>query len=579
VSGSLLKAGDNIIITAKLQDPRSGELLFSEERNCSDEEEILIKSDDFAPLIKESLNLGSEQISDDFDESLGSITTHSAEAFLYYTEGVKRYHLGRKDEGIPFLEKAIEIDPLFAMAYNYLAACSPEFGVSPVGYHQKAFELKEYASIRERLRIEGDYYQWNFPESEYPKAIAAYQRLLEIYPDDNIGNRRLGLLYSKIEELEKAFEYFKINVDNDSVNAYDYYNLSNVYEDFSQVDKAIEVIALCAERIPDSPVPSVTWPRIYLKLREFDRALEEGDKYFLHDPQGEYGHRIKGDIYLLMNAWSDAENHYLDLLEKNPVFGRDKLAALYLAMGRFEQAREQLKLGLESIEVGQWRRSNFLRRLGHIYLQSAEYDRAVEACDAAWENSGLTGSIRMTIQRRALYSQGLVHLKAKSMDQVLQVAERLRALIDEGMNKKAERYFHFLMGMIALEKNDFPEAIELLDRACALLRPQLHEGSYLVCNEHAVFYNALASACYQAKDLKRAREEYLKIQMLTSGRLYYGDIYAKSFYMLGMICEEESDRAQAIEQYKTFLDLWKAADPGLSIVADARERLAGLRGP
>jgi tetratricopeptide (TPR) repeat protein len=165
------------------------------------------------------------------------------------------------------------------------------------------------------------------------------------------------------------------------------------------------------------------------------------------------------------------------------------------------------------------------------------------------------------------------------MDQVLQVAERLRALINEGMNKKAERYFHFLMGIIALEKNDFPEALELLDRACALLRPQLHEGSYLACNEHAVFYNALASACYQAKDLKRAREEYLKIQMLTSGRLYYGDIYAKSFYMLGMICEEESDRAQAIEQYKTFLDVWKAADPGLSIVADARERLAGLRGP
>jgi serine/threonine protein kinase/predicted Zn-dependent protease len=572
VSGSMIKAGKNIIITAKLQQPQSGKLLFAREIKCRDEEEILTKSDDFSLLIKENLNLRDEQIADDFDETIGNITSHSPEAFLYYTEGVKKYLLGRKDESIPFLEKAIEIDPQFAMAYNYLGACYP-FGETPSEYLQKAFDLRQFISERERLRIEGGYYQWNFSESEYPKAIAAYQKLLEIYPEDNIGNRRLGIMYSKIEEFDKAREYYKVNIDNNSVNGADYYNMACNYENFGQVDKAIEVIALCAERIPGSLVPSVALARIYLKQQEYDRALEECDKYFLHNPQGELSFRTKGDIYLLMNEWTEAEKHYLELLEKRSVYGRDRLAALYLSQGRFEQAENQLKQGVESIEEGKWRRSNFLRRLGYIYLQSGNYDKALDACDGAWENSGLTGPLRLAIQRRALYSIGLVQLKSKSIDEALQVADRLRALIDAGMNKKAERYHHFLMGLIELERKNYSKAIDLLNTACTLLRPQLHEITYLTCWEHALFYESLASACYQANDLKRAREEYLKIHTLTSGRLYYGDIYAKSFYRLGKIQEQQGNIKEAIAHYEKFLKLWKDADPGIAEVEDARKRL------
>jgi len=40
------------------------------------------------------------------------------------------------------------------------------------------------------------------------------------------------------------------------------------------------------------------------------------------------------------------------------------------------------------------------------------------------------------------------------------------------------------------------------------------------------------------------------------------------------VCYEED---KAIEYYKKFLDLWKDANPGITKVEEARERVAGLK--
>jgi hypothetical protein len=78
--------------------------------------------------------------------------------------------------------------------------------------------------------------------------------------------------------------------------------------------------------------------------------------------------------------------------------------------------------------------------------------------------------------------------------------------------------------------------------------------------------------------LGKSVEEYERPVSLTAGRLFFGDIYAKSFYMLGKIAEKQGDKERAIEDYSKFPDLWKDADPGLPEVEDARKRLAGLKG-
>jgi tetratricopeptide (TPR) repeat protein len=84
-------------------------------------------------------------------------------------------------------------------------------------------------------------------------------------------------------------------------------------------------------------------------------------------------------------------------------------------------------------------------------------------------------------------------------------------------------------------------------------------------------------AYYRAGDLATALKTYERITSLTVGRIEFPDIYVKSFYMLGKIYEEQSDRTKAIENYEKFLELWKDADPGIVEVDDAQNRLADLK--
>jgi len=121
-----------------------------------------------------------------------------------------------------------------------------------------------------------------------------------------------------------------------------------------------------------------------------------------------------------------------------------------------------------------------------------------------------------------------------------------------------------------LEKEKFSEAIQDFKKDLSL-------ESYGPLAKSARVIDSLALAYYRSGDVEKAREEYERITSLTEGRIGRGDIYARSFYMLGKIYEQQGDRGKAIEYYEIFLDLWKDADPGIPEVEDAKKRLAGLK--
>jgi len=172
-------------------------------------------------------------------------------------------------------------------------------------------------------------------------------------------------------------------------------------------------------------------------------------------------------------------------------------------------------------------------------------------------------------QRRALRNMGLAYLEMGTIDKALDKAKQLMEMSEQALNKNVMSDYDYLMGMIELERKDYSKAIEYFERGRTLL--------HAVQGDHLIFADSLGRVYYEAGNLDRAIKEYERAISLTVGRLFAGDIYVRSFYMLGKIYEEKGWKEKAEENYKKFLDLWEDADPGLPEVEDAKKRLAALR--
>ncbi|GAH81960.1 unnamed protein product, partial [marine sediment metagenome] len=180
--GNYTRADDIFRINITLQEGSSGELIGSESVEGQGEKDFYAMVDELTKKVKTNFELSEAQIATDIDEEVGKITTDFPEAYKHYSLG-RTYHLnGDYQRGIESMLKAVEIDPEFAMAYRSLASSYANMGFGPArkNARQKAFELRDRVSDRERFLIEGDYY-WS-AEKTFDKAIEAYSGLLELYP-------------------------------------------------------------------------------------------------------------------------------------------------------------------------------------------------------------------------------------------------------------------------------------------------------------------------------------------------------------------------------------------------------------
>ena len=131
---------------------------------------------------------------------IGNVMTRNPEALKYYIEG-ERFHLDLKyNEAIVSLKKAVELDPEFAMAYRLLGSIYGNMGqyAKKKESLDKAFRLKDRMPPREYYILQGDYYRQS--EATYPKAIEMYKKVLDIYPDDYLGNHMLAYIYEQLGE-------------------------------------------------------------------------------------------------------------------------------------------------------------------------------------------------------------------------------------------------------------------------------------------------------------------------------------------------------------------------------------------
>ena len=548
---SLSRAAETFRIDYSLQKADKLETIASDYVTGTGEESFPSLVDDMTRKVKENFKLSAEEIASDIDKEIGKITTSSPEAYKYYSEGRKYHNKGESQKGIESMKKAIAADPNFALAYRSLWAASHKDE-----YIQKAFELRSQLADRERFWIEGNYYRQS--EKTYDKAIEAFKKLAELYPESRVGYVNLGNVYNSLEEWDKAIENFEIPIQNKEETYWPYHRKAISYMAKGFYDKAKDILEYYLNNFSDHGRIREKLAQNYLCQGRYDLALVEVDRALSLIPSDINCLRLKGNIYLCRGDLIKAEKEYQKLQERDSSSYIDRMGAMYLLLGKFNKAKSQLK-------------NHFPFELAYIYLKSGNPEKALEECNKAW--SSAVKSEDLARPRQVLHYKGLAFLAMNAVDRAQKTAEDLKELIEKGMIKKHIRYYHHLLGRIELAKENIPEAIEFFKETLSNMPFQY----FIESNSNAIFLDSLAYAYYKADDLEEAQEEYEKITSLTVDRIYYGDIYVKSFYMLGMIYEQKGWKGKAIEHYEKFLDLWKDADPGIAEVEDARKRLAGLQ--
>ncbi len=574
LQGAYARAGDEFRINVTLQEAPGGEIVAAESVAGQGEASIFSMVDELTRKIKANFKLSDQQIATDIDREIGKITTSSPEAYKYYTEGRKYHDAGDNRRSIQLMEKAVEIDPGFAMAYRSMAMSYNNLYLLSERnkFMQKALKLADRLSDAERYQIQGSYYDGS--EETYSQAIEAFNKLLDLYPDDTTANHNLARIYLDLEEWDKAIKRLEICVRNRTEFVHSYTALADSYSARGNDDKGRQVLESYIQNSSDNAQIRWALARLDVDSGKLEPAMAEIDKAFLLDPEPFEILMDKGDIYTYQGDLARAEGEYQKLLEaREPVgraVGRGRLGMLWLLQGQYEKTKniwKQSAAVAESMGQNSWV-CMASARLAYACLKIGDWEGALGYCQADWDNGEKAAYLEG--KRTSLYLKARTFIGMNALDRARETADELKNIIEKGLNKKYIRYHQHLMALLEIERKNYPQAIELMTGALAL-------EPYGPPARNVEFMNTLARAYELAGNSDKAAEMYHQMTELTTGRIGYGDIYACSFYHLGKIYEKRGGKALAIENYQKFLTLWKDADAGLPEVEDARKRMAGLK--
>jgi serine/threonine protein kinase/tetratricopeptide (TPR) repeat protein len=202
LAGSISRLGSQYVVGLEAVNCGNGDTLAKEQAEASSRENVVKALGNVASGLRAKLG-----------ESLPSVqkfnvpieaTTTSLEALKTFSMGITTEHQKGDAEAIPFLRRAIELDPNFAMAYaslglSYANLSEPSLSAENL---RKAYEMRERVSEKERLRISAFYYA--FVTGELEKESQTYQLWIQSYPRDYTAHGNLGANFAALGQYEKA---------------------------------------------------------------------------------------------------------------------------------------------------------------------------------------------------------------------------------------------------------------------------------------------------------------------------------------------------------------------------------------
>jgi serine/threonine protein kinase/tetratricopeptide (TPR) repeat protein len=222
IAGSIGLLGTEYVVGLKAANCQSGDELAQEQTTASSKEKVLDALGAAASKLRGELGESLSTLQE-YDVPLAKATTPSLEALKSYTLGM---NAGRKEgdaAALPYDQRAIQLDPNFAM--GYLALGEDYSGLGENGraaeYFTRAYELRDHASEREKLSIIGSYY--SDVTGELDKAAQTSEEELVRFGANCTPCIDLGIIYAALGQYDKAIEITRRvqRLHPDRVPAYD----------------------------------------------------------------------------------------------------------------------------------------------------------------------------------------------------------------------------------------------------------------------------------------------------------------------------------------------------------------------
>jgi len=239
--GSIAPLGSHYVIALDAVNAHTSDVLAREQAEAESKEQVLSVIGKVATRLREKLGESLITIQR-FDVPIEQVTTSSLEALKAYSAGTELGLTRRFREALPFLRRAVELDPNFAQAYAGLATNSFNRGEKEAGkqYATKAFQLREVTGEREKLQIEAAYYM--FATGELEKAIEAIELLKQTYPRDTRARVNLGFLNVQLGNHERALEESKEALRLNPTWLNSHLNVASGLISLGRYDEAREVV-------------------------------------------------------------------------------------------------------------------------------------------------------------------------------------------------------------------------------------------------------------------------------------------------------------------------------------------------
>jgi tetratricopeptide (TPR) repeat protein/TolB-like protein/predicted Ser/Thr protein kinase len=583
--GSYVKAGDTIRINIKLQDASTGKIVTAERVEAVGESNLFSTVDDLTRRIKAKFAVTPAEIvgkllpapirvstttQSGIDRDLVDVTTSSVDAYRYFAEAMDLHERSREEEAIPLLEKAVELDPDFALALAKLSVLHGNLGhfEQAMDYARRALDHADRLTLRERYYIEGNYYADSNDTVE--KAIAAYNKAVDLYPDHSSARHNLALSYMRLERYSEAAAQLEEIVRRGLIFPESYALLAAAYAAMGDIGRGEQLLRNYTRQNPDVAAGWLTLGMFLTTINNADRAAEALDKAAALAPADLRIQNERRAVFVLQDRWSDAETIDRRLRDSPDLTlrwaGNLNLADDALYHGRSALALRSFDNALSTVASADSEASAIIRTvMSHALVVVGHPAQAVGQAERAAQeskNAAFSALIQLALaQQRLGHTADATRTAAEASRRatLLGPRERRRALALQGM-LELER------GEIAPSTRNLAEAEKTLPRVI---------GGPPGLGQHVPIWFALGSAQLAAGHVAEATVRFQKIIDAGRMRVVFPIEFVRSWYYLGQIAEKQGDRAKAAECYRRFLQYWGDGDLDRDKVADARKKLAG----